>query len=341
MSAAFSPLQPLTLREATQALCCISADLVRDDWVMIAAAMHNEFGDAAFTEFDQWSATGTSYSPQAARDTWRSCRKLTRYGMGSLIALAKKHGYRASIRYPVTPSAQAAIDRARMESQKDRDARSATLDREREARQARAARIALDRWEHGSTTEPGTHPYLVRKHIDACGARRGLCEDAEIAPLLVPLRSADGTLQGLQEIYSDGSKKFPYGTAKTGHFHAFGVPLDRAGRAFVGEGFGTMASFAQYSEYSDAALIVGFDKGNLKPVAVALRAKYPDLQIIIAADWDTFKDGDGGDGYRFACAAAIEVDGEVVHPEPISGSSKTDFSDWHLLQCERHEMEAA
>ena len=336
MSPRFSPP---TLQEAMRALYCIPADIVRDDWVMLAAVVHNEFGDAAFPEFDTWSSTGSSYTPQAMRDTWRSCKKLTRYRIGSLIYLAKQHGYEVPNRYPVTHAEHAAIEHARMQLQNEREARDAKFYRECTAAHALAARSAVRRWDHGSTTEPGTHPYLVRKKIGAHGTRRELCDDAENSLLLIPIRDVEGNLHGVQEITPEGAKNFPFGTAKKGHFHAFGAPLTTT--VIVGEGFATMATFAEYRDYADAALVTAFDAGNLMPVVHALRTKYPDLQIVIAADWDSPPGGDGGRGYRAACAAAIKVDGEVIHPEPIPGSLKTDFNDLHVLQSQQADRRAA
>ena len=242
MSAAHSNFAPLTLREATQALCCISADLVRDDWVMIAAAMHNEFGDAAFTEFDQWSATGTSYSPQAARDTWRSCRKLTRYGMGSLIALAKKHGWTTPRRHPLTPSEQARIERETAETQRAREARQRVAAQELAMSQAVAAKRARALWD-GCVTESGSHPYLQAKRIGTHGTKRGYCDDAEQAPLVVPMRDIDDVLWGLQTIPPDGKgKRYLSGSRSGGSFHAIGEPLPSAKRIIIAEGFATAAS---------------------------------------------------------------------------------------------------
>ena len=335
----YSLRPPFTFQQAESALHQIPADIPRNEWAAIAAALRGEYGDVAFDIFDGWSAAGETYNRADVRDTWRSAGKRA-CSIGTLLFHAKKYGWTAPRRYPTTPSEQARIERETAEARRAREVRNLIAAQELAQSQACAARRAAEIWD-SCVTESGSHAYLVRKHIGVCGTRRGLCEDAENAPLLVPLNDVDGTLHGLQEIYADGSKKFPYGTAKTGHFHAFGAPLDSTGWAFVGEGLATLGSFAAYSDYADAALIVAFDAGNVKPVAVALRAKYPYLQIIIAADWDTPAGGDGGAGYRFACAAAIEVDGEVIHPEPIQGRNKTDFNDWHVLQCERDERKAA
>ena len=317
--------KPLTLQEATRALQCIPADLPRDDWVMIAATLHNEFGDAAFTEFDQWSKSGATYRPQAAHDTWKSCRTLTRYGMGSLIALAKKHGYRDPTRYPLTPTERARLDYDASEREHARKQRDAQIKTQRDETQARVARRAQEIWEQQSVIEQGTHPYLQRKGVAAHGTRRTISDEPA---LIVPMRDAAGMLCNLQFIAPNGEKRFMTGGRVTGCYYALSEPMDAA-RIIICEGFATGASLA--ANFS-GAVIVAFNAGNLRPVAEALRIVFPTMPMVIAADWDTPTDGDGGTGYKAACAVAIAVDAEVWSPVPIPGRNKTDFNDSHLWQ---------
>ena len=61
MSGAFSPLPPLTLQQAEDVLHRIPANIHRELWAAIAAALHGEFGDVAFDAFDRWSAAGDTY----------------------------------------------------------------------------------------------------------------------------------------------------------------------------------------------------------------------------------------------------------------------------------------
>ena len=57
------------------------------------------------------------------------------------------------------------------------------------------------------------------------------------------------------------------------------------------EGFATGASI---HECTGHAVAVAFNAGNLEAVAIALRSKYPDLKIIIAADDDHQTSGNPG-----------------------------------------------
>ena len=76
---------------------------------------------------------------------------------------------------------------------------------------------------------------------------------------------------------------------------------------------------------------MAFNAGNVEPVAVALRAKYPALKIIIAADDD--HQTDGNPGMTKATAAALMVGGLLAAPMfPAGGPDKaTDFNDLHQL----------
>lgn len=76
---------------------------------------------------------------------------------------------------------------------------------------------------------------------------------------------------------------------------------------------------------------VAFNSGNLLPVAVALRAKYPELALVVAADDDHRTEGNSG--ITAATAAALAVGGFVVKPLfPADRPPKaTDFNDLAAL----------
>src|SRR5699024_5370404 len=82
---------------------------------------------------------------------------------------------------------------------------------------------------------------------------------------------------------------------------------------------------ASIHEATGHAVAVAFNAGNLKPVAEALRAKYPALEIVIAADNDLRDDGTPNIGVEKAEEAAKAVRGRVVVPE--LGGRPCDFND--------------
>ena len=85
------------------------------------------------------------------------------------------------------------------------------------------------------------------------------------------------------------------------------------------------ATAATIHEATGQPVAVCFDAGNLKPVAEALRAKFPDIKLIICADNDRF--ADGNPGVTKATAAAQAVGGLVVVPQFPDGTEGSDFND--------------
>ena len=163
------------------------------------------------------------------------------------------------------------------------------------------------------------HPYLAVKGVLPHGVR------LEGDNLLIPMRDTAGTLHSLQTIAPDGDKRFQKDGKVTGCYHAIGRP---AGVLIVCEGYATGASLY---EATGQAVAVAFNAGNLEPVALALRAKYPELKIIVAADDDSHTAGNPG--LSKATAAALAVGGLLAVPEfPAGRSDKdTDFNDLHKL----------
>lgn len=163
------------------------------------------------------------------------------------------------------------------------------------------------------------HAYTTRKGIKPHGVK------IEGESLLIPMRTTDGTVHSLQIITTDGSKLFMPGGRVKGCYFSIGKP---AGSLIVCEGFATGASI---HECTGDAVAVAFNSGNLEAVALALRAKYPDLKIIIAADDD--HQTPGNPGITKATAAALAVGGLLAVPTfPADRPDRaTDFNDLHQL----------
>lgn len=195
--------------------------------------------------------------------------------------------------------------------------------RQREAdqlqRQQQAGEIARRWWSNALRVEPG-HPCLqakqVRSHSLRLRQRRG--------ELLVPLY-LDGVLVNLQRIGADGSKRFLRGGRITGSYSPLGSIVP-GHRLYVCEGWATGATLHESTGYPVACAM---NSGNLKPVALALRAKYPDAQIVIAGDDDRLTEGNPG--RTSATAAALAINGLVAFPNWPDGSPLhlSDFNDLH------------
>jgi len=170
-------------------------------------------------------------------------------------------------------------------------------------------------WEKGRDVNP-KHPYLVSKGIKPHGIKQlwNL--------LLIPARDRACTIHGLQFILPDGIKRFKSGTAVTGCFHIIGEANGRI--LIVVEGYATAATL---HEITGHAVACAFMACNLKAVAEALRAKYPDAVIILGADDDHATEGNPG--ITKATEAARAVGGLLAIPVfPETRNNKdTDFND--------------
>jgi len=160
------------------------------------------------------------------------------------------------------------------------------------------------------------HPYLSKKGVQAHDVRLAL--DGR---LIVPVRDLDDVIHTLQFIDADGNKRFLTGGRKQGCFYMIG---EFTSPAYICEGYATGATI---HEATGNAVIVGFDAGNLLPVAQALRERCLDLDLIFCADDDN--QTDGNPGVTSARAAALAVKGRTVLPDFGSDRSvgTTDFND--------------
>ncbi len=185
--------------------------------------------------------------------------------------------------------------------------------REDEKRQLRenTARRARKLWAEARPANPA-HPYLRRKGVRPHGIR----QDGE--RLLIPV-SSYGEIHGLQFIDPHGGKRFLRGTPKRGRYHSIGTST---GTILIAEGYATAATVHEATGHAAA---VAFDCGNLKPVAEALRAKFPRARIILAGDND--RDTEGNPGVRYATEAARAVNGLLALPDFADGGPGTDWND--------------
>ncbi|MEO6422846.1 MAG: toprim domain-containing protein [Candidatus Nitrotoga sp.] len=113
----------------------------------------------------------------------------------------------------------------------------------------------------------------------------------------------NGKITSLQFINAEGEKRFLHGGEK-GYFVIGKIEPGKT--ACICEGYATGASIYEATGH---AVIVAFDAGNMKKIALALRTKYPDLKIILCAD-----DDESGTGQRKATEAAQFVGGLVAMP---------------------------
>jgi len=165
------------------------------------------------------------------------------------------------------------------------------------------------------------NPYLRRKQVKPCN---GLLVDGD--DLIVPVLGPEDNLpMSFQRITSANGKKFMRGGKVNGGFFSVrGNDKDRT--LCAAEGIATALSI---HEATDLTVLVAFSAGNLESVAIMARGRYPDRQIIIAADNDQKTEKKTGEntGMKYATKAAMAVNGMVAVP-----GRPGDFNDLHQAE---------
>ncbi|MEW8384001.1 MAG: DUF3987 domain-containing protein [Candidatus Thiodiazotropha taylori] len=206
---------------------------------------------------------------------------------------------------------------------------------EKQKLSAQARQKAEEKWT-SAAPETGAHKYLINKGVSGYGIR------SDGFNLLVPMRDTNGTLHSIQTIDPNGSKKFLSGGRIKGCYYSIGKPN---GTLCITEGFSTGASIHDATGH---AVAVAFSAGNLEPVAVAIRKKFPDLKLIICADDDKKTEREKGKntGIESSIKAAETVGGLIAIPDFGNNrpDNATDFNDLHQysgLEVVKASIEAA
>lgn len=210
-------------------------------------------------------------------------------------------------------------DMERTEHRRRMVAAKKVRDEEISEKRARAKREAQHIW--GRSVPAIAHPYLGRKGIKPNGAR------FDNGSLVLSIQDITGEIHSLQTIDAEGDKLFLPGGRKHGCFFPIGNSTSQT--IFIVEGFATGASVHEATGIYTA---VAFDCGNLKPVAEALRKKWPRARITICAD-DDWKTA-GNPGLQKAEEAAKVVGGMVATPifARDRQPNQTDWNDLHQAE---------
>ena len=162
------------------------------------------------------------------------------------------------------------------------------------------------------------HPYLTANSIGAYGVR---C-DAHTGDLIIPLRSVEGDIRGVQLIDAEGQKRMPQGLPWRGHFHQVGK-RQTGEPILIAEDYVTAASIY---EATGRAVMAAFAPENLQPVAKALRAKEPDALILICGDNDHHLGFGNENVGRHQAEAAAKAVGVVAQKHNRAGAKTSPFS---------------
>jgi phage/plasmid primase-like uncharacterized protein len=194
---------------------------------------------------------------------------------------------------------------------------------------AKAKDIANTIWKLAIPADPN-HPYLKKKSIKP----RILRLDVNTNNLLVPLFNTDKQLVSLQYITPKSEKRFLKDGAIKGHYCPVGKVNGPIDIIYISEGYATAATVYEATGRLTAC---AFCSNNLLPVAQAIRSKFPEATIIIAADndqWHNTLDETQNAGITKANEAAAAINAYVVHPsfdKFNTSNNPTDFNDLMLL----------
>lgn len=327
---------PIDLQQAEAMLQFVDGAEDRAIWVSVGMALKSEFGDAAWSVWEQWSQQAANYSAAACRSSWRGFKsRAGGYTIGTVIKLATQGGYKFAA--GDRPSL-ADVQRRRHE----RAQRAAAEQQQRQALALDAQARALQTWR--SAAPAGVSAYAARKGIERPESCRYLPESAGGGLVLPMLRydlPREQALKGVQIIRDDGTKKFTYGMEKPGTACRLGLPV--VGEpVFVCEGYATGMSIRMALDRR-FPVFVAWDAYNLPLMVEAIYQLLPSCPIVICEDddWKTTTKGVANNVGRIQAQIAMDsvMDAGarlVVRSYPVFGPSRgdkdTDFNDLHRLE---------
>ena len=310
----------LTLDIAESAIHSIPPDN-RDTWVKVGMALKVEFGDAAFSIWDNWSQSGSSYNESAARSSWKSFKSGGSISIGTFIHLAMLHGFEFP-KEDLTPEQKQQRQQA-AEQRKKEARRQQALDREEIKRNAADAALRAETMWNDKLLRKGEAGYLAVKNIKAYGLRFSPKGSA-----VLPLVDNDNKIHGLQFLRSNGDKRFwPKGMKVTGHYFQIGPdPTSNSHPIIESESYGTGASIYEATGYT---VFVAFNAGNLMAVAECIKKRFPNNLLVVAADDDY--QTTGNPGVTKARKVIKKYKGYMAVPvfKNRTDQGWTDFNDLH------------
>ena len=179
-------------------------------------------------------------------------------------------------------------------------------------------------WQNFATQ--GNSDYLTKKQINSVGIK------FIGSVIVVPLRDVDNKMWSYQTIDEHGNKQFLAGGRKKGCFHILGAVIDKE-KIYVCEGYATGVSVYMAT---NTTTVIAFDAGNLEPVVAALRERYPEIKLVIAADNDCWHTEGKNAGVNAASSCSEKfINVSFICPvfdEKHDHLESTDFNDLHCLE---------
>ncbi len=148
--------------------------------------------------------------------------------------------------------------------------------------------------------------------------------------ITIPLFNIDGRLKSAQYIDENGEKRFAKNTNKVGAFHIVDgsiSDLKSTKSIIITEGYATAASINEAVKEPGLKVIAAMSANNLEHTVKAITNKYPEMNIVIAADND-LKNQVGNIGLNAANAVQNKYKNVTVTVPKINGKEIAgDFND--------------
>lgn len=171
--------------------------------------------------------------------------------------------------------------------------------------------------------------------------------------ITIPLFNVDGRLKSAQYIDENGEKRFAKNTNKVGAFHIVDgsvSDLKYAKSVVIAEGYATAASINEALNNKDIKVIAAMSANNIEHTVKAITEKYPDMNIVIAADNDlTNKVGNIGlnaanavqNKYENVTVAVPKINGKEISGDFNDIVSKNGFSKDEALKNIQKSLQTA
>jgi putative DNA primase/helicase len=309
----------------TQCACRLKAWIMPSNLVELEAVMRDVISSSGLVPPDYVHLDGSihRFDGETSRGKKRNCWYVGYPSPVPVITFGDwKSGFRS--KYIHTSKPVSTTERSLLNAQ----FRELKTQRERKQNDEyrKAALKARAEWKYSVPVK--NHSYLDAKRVPAYRLRVNKDDT-----LLVPVTNGNH-IQSLQYIQSDGTKKFISGGKVKGHYYPVGM-TDNPDRILICEGIATGLTL-----YEDTQLptFVAFNAGNLVPVSIIIRCKYPGIEILICGDNDHTTEGNPGK--TKAIEAAALCGGDWVVPDFTglnSGPKDTDFNDLKRLKESCHE----
>lgn len=294
--------------DCLSALHCIPPGLPREEWADAVKAA--KASGLSAEQVEQWSAQADNYDPAGFRDTWRSFKESGKTGTGTLIWLARQHGWKPDSKRPTLPPIASA---------------RADFKIPEPVRKTAPGKSAAEVWERCAPAT-AAHPYIVAKQAQGApleglrvvldGYPFTIAGESMAGSLVVPVVRPGGDLASLQFIPPPATAERLKAKGKPGKLNLPGASLED-GRFIVGnltpgavayvvEGIGQ--AWACWRATGRAA-VVAFGAGRVKTVAAALKEREPSARLVLVPDVGKEKD--------FEEAARELACGFVLMPEGL------------------------